>query len=240
MPTVKTEPLLLYSPIKSETYSLDISGTPFKFSRHMWEGVSLEWLKQEGAGITDLSTDIWTDLEPSLVYLYIGGNSLENIGFHPFKGLAKLQTLGLDEAGLTSSDLNSKLWTGLGSLKKLDLSRNHFETLMAHSFQGLNGLYSLRLNSCRIKHMNARALEGFVSLGYLYIQGNPIVAMDVNVFGSTLFEQKLYITFDYNSMPCFRDLCLVNEKVKATNLEWERLRCENFNTSVKHYLVNEC
>ncbi len=226
-----------------ELLHLDITATPFRFTENMWSGLSLKSLKLGNANVAFLSDELWAGLDPSLEILDLQGNYFETILPHPFQSLTKLLRLDLQNCSITSSDLTARTWTGIGSsLQFLSLHHNHFPNLMAHSFNGLVELRSLDLSFCGIEHINAEALEGLVELDAFYVQGNPLVIMDEEMFGSTSKSPYFYIYFetDCESISCFPGLCWIHEKFKTSMDSGCETSCDNYNITVKQYLENDC
>ena len=60
------------------------------------------------------------------------------------------------------------------------------------------------------------------------------------MFGATPIDNDISIWLGCHSMPCFADLCWINEKMKLPDTTWCDPRCNNYDISVKQYLENEC
>ena len=88
----------------------------------MWQGVSLNKLVLENAGLTDLHTDIWTGLEDSLTKLILNGNSFQTIDSLVFQGLTKVEYLELDFCGI--EHISALAMEGIESLQRLSLQGN--------------------------------------------------------------------------------------------------------------------
>ncbi len=76
-------------------YQLFMSESPFKYTQGMWDGVALKLLFLENTGLDDLSSDIWTGLEPTLESLFLNRNFFLTIPAHAFHGLSKVSYLEL-------------------------------------------------------------------------------------------------------------------------------------------------
>ncbi|KAM4618005.1 toll-like receptor 5 [Discoglossus pictus] len=105
---------------------------------------------------------------PNLTTLDLGGSWKIQLDPRAFDGLTRLEVLLLDGNGLTESVLESDLFKGLTSLRKLDLSYNKIRRLrLDPTFLQLKSLSSiiLKLNSINIlcgddlQYMRGRRLE---------------------------------------------------------------------------------
>ena len=174
---------------------LNISGTPFKFTQGMWDGVSLKYLKVEYAGISDL-THVWSGLK--------------------------------------------------GTLKSLDLNGNHFPTLGPHSFQGLTKTWHFGLNDCDIEYIEAQAFEGLPEILALTLEGNPLISLDPDMFGSHVHNKYggTNIYFDREFFPCSEQICWLYPKVQAEEIavsfDWRETKCDNIDKTVMQFLENDC
>ncbi len=174
---------------------------------------------------------------PGLSILDISGTPFE---FNPnmWSNVA-LESLRLDNFGL--SDLNVDIWTGLeGTLRRLYLNFNHFQSIRAHSFQYLTKLQYLQLNECGIQHINAQAFEGLTAIIKISLDGNDIINIDINMFGSTPLDNQVELDFGCSSSPCIQDLCWLEKRMSETHLERCGRQCNNYDRSVEQYLKDEC
>ncbi len=115
-----------------ELIRLDISHTPFKFTPDMWNNVSLISLRLENAGLSDLSSEIWTGLEGFLKIMSLSGNHFQTITSHSFHGLTKLTNLELNMCGIQHVD--AQAFEGTESLEWLFLKHNPIITMDSNMF----------------------------------------------------------------------------------------------------------
>ncbi len=219
--------------------NLDLSGTPFKITANIWQGVALKELIVENAGLFGLNARIWTGLEGSLEALTLSYNHFPTLSANSVLGLSKLKYLSLQKSGI--EHINPGAFQQLGALVELYLNGNRLQSLKPHSFLGLTKLWYLTLQNCAIEQMDARALEGLESLEKLNLAANPLIKIDSFMFGTTPLEDKVFIFFDFSSMFCVNDLCWVDNKVQNTNLGNQgKTKCDNYNQTVRQYLESEC
>ena len=179
---------------------------------------------------------------PNLKFLSINENPFR---FTPnmWQGLELLE-LSMKNAGIT--ELNNEIWEGLGSsLKGLYLDGNYFETLRAHSFQGLTEIGHLRLANCGIRNVEALAFEiaGHSEGPYvLNLENNPILSIDINLFGANGWEGKrLFLS----EIQCGPDMCWMYEKYLSQQIEYDYddddyFKCNNLDKSVREYFPDDC
>ncbi len=221
--------------------ALYISGPTLKLTRNIWDEIELTSLSLENVGLSDISSHIWTGSESSLVYLSLNGNHFQTIYSLVFKDLTRLETLRLEKCDI--EHINPWAFRGPIHLFVLSLHGNNFPTLTAHSFTGISlTLRDLDLGNCGIQYINSEAFEGlgeYYSLA-IYLQDNPLIQIDANMFGITGFEKQALL-FGCDFIPCVQDLCWINEKsaVVRSNCEREPM-CDNFEKSVSNYLEDEC
>nr|XP_046913755.1 G-protein coupled receptor GRL101-like isoform X1 [Dermatophagoides farinae] len=93
---------------------------------------------------------------------FLNGNHIRLIREHAFSGLASLKTLDLSNQHITSLQKNS--FSGLRSLKNLDLSNNQINELPDGVFSGLSSVISIDLRGNKIKSVGSKAFQGMNAL----------------------------------------------------------------------------
>ena len=83
-------------------------------------------------------------------------------------------------------------------------------------------------------------MDGLESLQNLNLEGNPIISIDEFMFGSAPINNDISIWLGCHSMPCFTDLCWINEKIELPDIAWCDPRCNNYDINVRQYLEDEC
>ncbi|XP_066439013.1 toll-like receptor 5 [Eleutherodactylus coqui] len=160
---------------------------------------------------------------PNLITLDLGSNL--NLRLHPraFQGLFKLQTLLLDKNGLSESVLESSIFGGLTSLKKLDLSYNNIHRLQPDpSFLGLHSISTIILKLNKISSLCGDSLQN--------LQGRKLELLDLS-------SNPLQVS---NTTLCpnpFRNITLGT--LDISSIAWNTEKVENFfkmisGTQVEH------
>ncbi len=208
---------------------------------------NIKWLSISYTGVT---------LKPGLLQYIPQIYELRANG-NPFKYVPNLWdgvTLKKLELGYCNiTDLNPGMFRGLEeSLKDLSLEGNHFSVVRSHSFNGLKKLFNVDLEYCGIQHIEAKAFEGAPELAIISLWHNPILTIDQDFLGKTLYERPDYYTVSLDLGPdffhCSGGTCWLHEatftgnalKINKIGFEWFDTMCDNINKTVMDFLENDC
>ena len=159
---------------------------------------NIKWLSISYTGVT-LTHGLFQYI-PLLYELRANGNPFEYVP-NLWEGVT-LKKLELGYCNIT--DLNPEMFSGLEeSLKDLSLEGNNLSVVRSHSFNGLNKLFNIDLESCGIQHVEAKAFEGAPELATISLWHNPILTIDQDFFGKTLHERPDYYTVSLDLGPDF-------------------------------------
>ncbi len=185
---------------------------------------------------------------PELSHLEANGNPFKYVP-NLWEGVT-LRELELGYCNIT--DVTSGMFNGLEeSLKDLSLDGNHLSVLRAHSFRGLNKLFSLNLYRCGILHIEAKAFEGTPELAMIGLWFNPIITIDQDLFGETIHETPDYYRVSVKLGPevfhCSEGMCWLQEATFRNNklkidvgFEWFDTMCDNVNKTVMDFFESDC
>lgn len=115
---------------------------------------SLVWLTLDGNIISSIEDNFFQDME-KLKRLYLGANSLENIG----------------EIGVVKSHI-----------LKIDLSKNEFFTISDGQFDGYDNLEDVELQNMGLTSLPKDIFTPLTSLTFLHLQFNKLTQLDEDMF----------------------------------------------------------
>ncbi|KAM9336935.1 uncharacterized protein ABDE67_019965 [Symphorus nematophorus] len=114
--------------------------------------------------------------------LDLSGNKLTEVRTRSFMGLWSLKILLMSNNSIQT--LQPQCLSSLQFLERLDLSFNRLRWLPQTFSQSLSSLQELRLDHNLLQHLDSASLEDFESLRKLDLSYNRIRAMDVRAFSS--------------------------------------------------------
>ncbi|XP_076348207.1 G-protein coupled receptor GRL101-like [Tachypleus tridentatus] len=109
---------------------------------------------------------MYTVLHSGVDFENLKGNFIQEIDLAAFSGLSSLKTLDLSHQNIFNVSRNAFL--GLRSLLHLDLSHNYLKNLNEGVFNGLDKLFSLDLTYNKVTHMESRVFVGLTMLKKLH------------------------------------------------------------------------
>lgn len=163
-------------------------------------------IRKPGNKIGEVSPENWRGLESSLQTLILADNALSSLPTNTFSSLQLLETLDLRSNHLAELDMDVfhtalprlshllladnqlssmpyQQLTSLRTLKTLDLASNNIVKLRdsEHQVQGsLMSVDTLRLDHNQIESLPSKAFQHFHILNRTYLDGNPLVTIEVN------------------------------------------------------------
>ena len=127
--------------------------------------------------------------QKKLVKLDLSRNSIESIEEGAFSGLHSLKSLDLSSNRL--SDISSRNWPYLSELEILDLTKNNFATIYAGFFEGLGSLRSLTLSGNEdLQRIELNAFAGLYKLDFIEVRDCP----HLNFIDEFAFEHPNQLT----------------------------------------------
>ena len=170
--------------------------------------------------------------------------SLSTVDLVPgtFRGLDSLHLLYLTDLPMTLNEekfnaIDAAVWTDIsGTLKSLDLSRNHFKTLTEDIFIHFPHLTDLTMYYNIISQINIKAFRGLSSLRDLRLGMNHITTLEVGVFKG--LSSLMILRLHYNKIArlepnVFQGLSSLQSLSLQSNelatLEWNVFNPRDFN-----------
>ena len=141
-------------------------------------------------GLADLTAGDFAGLT-GLVHLFMTDNpDLTELPAGLFDGLSSLQTLTLNDNGLSS--LQGNAFAKLDSLTYLELEGNALTELPPRLFDGLTKLVRLRLDGNQLTTIPA-GVDSLVSLQVLNLRDNKLTTLPAGAFDSLVLLQELHL-----------------------------------------------
>lgn len=150
-------------------------------SRHQFKNASK--LKFLSFGYNNRITKLESQLfkyAPSLEYIDLGFNQINQIEDKAFRGLINLRILFL-EANLITQ-IRNKTFTGTKNLQRLDLSRNEINDIQIGSFVHMSKLKTIQLNQNHIERLQSGIFNGFRMIERIDLSVNSISEIEDGVF----------------------------------------------------------
>ncbi|XP_031549743.1 lutropin-choriogonadotropic hormone receptor-like isoform X2 [Actinia tenebrosa] len=163
--------------------------------------------------------------------LILSNNRLQNVTKSMFSSLKDLETLMLDDNGLTI--IQPQAFNGLVSLRVLILSKNKIKHLSSSMFSGLTNLTELRLDFNEVTSIESGAFNHLTSLRILSMGRNQIKHLTSSMFSGLTNLQML--TIEENGLMSVHPGAL-DDLISLTELNLEKNQLEEipqFNVSSK-------
>lgn len=181
---------------------LNLSHNNLKYtSKELFRTTRLEMLDLSHNAFTVVPSPTLAEVGPTLRYLIMSHNGLDHVDSTTFPDIPHLQHLRLDWNKLTI--LPDNVFTSLGLLQKLDISRNplraNFKELFhyAQSLKELSlantgistipslplpNLVSLNASYNQIEHVYSHAVQALTKLKYLYLDNNQLLKVPAHLW----------------------------------------------------------
>ncbi|EDS27440.1 leucine-rich repeat-containing G-protein coupled receptor 4 [Culex quinquefasciatus] len=147
---------------------------------------------------------------PYLQVLNVSMNNISAVGDRVFDKTTLLEVLDVSSNRLENIDPLKSVWPKLTLLSYLDLSRNPIKTIMAHAFDSLDALRTLKIKDLpQISRLEKNAFKqlsslsnleayNFAKLGYIDVQGiiqelPSLASIDIEVKDSVLESDQLQV-----------------------------------------------
>lgn len=143
--------------------------------------------------LTKLETRLFKHA-PSLEYIDMGFNQINEIEDNAFRGLINLKALFLEANAITQ--IRNKTFTGTKNLQRLDLSKNQINNIQTGSFVHMSKLKSIILNRNRIGRLQAGIFSGFRAIERIDLSLNGISEVEDGVFDGLLTLNILELGFN--------------------------------------------
>lgn len=130
-----------------------------------------------------------TGLPNDTCTLDISFNQIKSIDYYTFEDTVQLEELDLSVN--TLSELRTKVFYRLLSLKALFMRYNQIDTVENKAFEGLTNLEILDLSENRFSEISGKMLSDVPNLIELLLDGNQIANVDTHAFQGLLNLQKL-------------------------------------------------
>lgn len=131
---------------------------------------------------------------PSLEYLDLGFNHINDIENKAFRGLSNLRTLFLEANALTV--IRNKTFSGTRNLQRLDLSRNEINEIEVDAFEHMSKLKSIHLNQNRISRLQAGIFDGLQEIERIDLSVNALSDIENGVFEYLMKLEILELGFN--------------------------------------------
>ncbi len=132
--------------------------------------------------------------------VHLDGNNYGHIGQQHFLGRQRVETLYLNNSGVTS--LADNALVGLSGLRSLWLDSNPLQLLRGQEFTGLYNLRELYLQDCALTSISEVAFEPLRSLEVLRLDGNLITSFPVWRLASNAALASLTLSANLWSCEC--------------------------------------
>lgn len=136
--------------------------------------------------------------------LSLHSNAIKKIKTYSFGGIPKLQTLALNNNGLTSDAIEGYAFARLNNLKILYLNDNPLQSLNKYQLAGLSNLKTIYLNKAGLKSLPADIFQFTPNLEIINLNDNQLTDFDPAII---VLLSKL------------RGLNLKNNPIPATKIE---------------------
>ncbi|XP_070703501.1 phospholipase A2 inhibitor [Pempheris klunzingeri] len=123
--------------------------------------------------------------------LELGGNNLSEIGTRAFTGLWSLRVLVLTNSQI--QEIQPQAFFSLSFLEKLDLSWNQLTSLPVDFSTSLSALRELRLEHNSLHHLSGYSLEYLDNMEKLDVSYNQLVLVSPGVFRGLSRLRQLYL-----------------------------------------------
>ncbi|KAK9535714.1 hypothetical protein VZT92_008080 [Zoarces viviparus] len=123
--------------------------------------------------------------------LELGGNNLSEIGTRAFTGLWSLRVLVLTNSQI--QEMQPQAFFSLSFLEKLDLSWNQLTALPVDFSTSLSALRVLRLEHNNLHHISGNSFEHLDNMEKLDLSSNQLVAVGFGVFRGLSRLRQLYL-----------------------------------------------
>ncbi|XP_063071344.1 slit homolog 2 protein [Engraulis encrasicolus] len=133
--------------------------------------------------------------------LDLGGNVLTELRSRAFTGLWSMRILVLSESHI--QDIHTQAFHSLSFLEKLDLSHNHLSQLPSDFSLSLASLRDLRLDHNALQQVEPPCLEHLESLEKLDLSHNQLQALRPGAFRGLSRLRHLYL--NYNRLAAIRE-----------------------------------
>lgn len=167
-----------------------------------------------GNTIRSLSDYVFDDL-PSLTTLSLGSNQMQEISENAFFGLSQLQILSLYDNEISS--LPSGIFMPLGMLNSLDLGYNSIEEINFRLFSTNQNLNTLWMEANALKSFDIRKTVSMVNLQSLFLHDNYLTALNLTDVGFILPRLR-YLSVGANDFYC-NEVVQILANIRRFNIE---------------------
>lgn len=143
--------------------------------------------------LTKLETRLFKHA-PSLEYIDLGFNQINEIEDKAFRGLINLKTLFLEANAI--AQIKNKTFTGTKNLQRLDLSKNIINDIQTGSFVHMSKLKTINLNQNRISRLQAGIFNGLRMIERIDLSVNVISEVEDGVFDGLFTLNILELGFN--------------------------------------------
>ncbi len=147
-----------------------------------------------------IKQDVWLDLSnydlesfeglesvpgiQNIESLSLHGNAIKKINSYSFAGIPKLQTLALNNNGLTSEVIAPNAFARLNNLKLLYLNDNPLQSISRIQLAGLTNLRTINLHKAGLKSINKDTFELTPHVELINLNDNQLTDFDPAIIAS--------------------------------------------------------
>jgi Leucine-rich repeat (LRR) protein len=147
-----------------------------------------------------IKQDVWLDLSnydlesfeglesvpgiQNIESLSLHGNAIKKINSYSFAGMPKLQTLALNNNGLTSEVIAPNAFARLNNLKLLYLNDNPLQSISRIQLAGLTNLRTINLHKAGLKSINKDTFELTPNVELINLNDNQLTDFDPAIIAS--------------------------------------------------------